>query len=633
MKQDRITEILEKISKVSMAVYGDFCLDAYWLMDPEGSEVSVETGLKAEAVQQHAYSPGGAGNIVANLAALKPAAIKAIGIMGPDIHGRELLAQLRALGTDTDSLIMQHEGFDTYTYTKRIRGEQEEPRIDFGSRNRRSADTDKRLLNEIRQALENQDALIFNQQVSGSISGEFIDEANRLFEQFGDKIVVVDSRHFNACFRHVYRKVNETEAAVLSGLDEGSRKYISIQDVKRYASRIYEQSGKPVFVTCGDRGIVCMDAGAIDEYPGIQLLKKLDTVGAGDTAISAISLCLAAGIPVPEAAEFANLAAAVTVQKLFTTGTASGEEIMALNRDIDYNYRPELSTDLRLARYIPDSEIELCDSTSIEKAGKFRHALFDHDGTVSVLRQGWERIMEGVMTRAIMGDQYGTADTGLYQEVRTQVLAYIDMSTGIQTILQMEALVGMVRDFNLVPEGEILDKFAYKKIYNDALMKVVSKKIDKLAMGQLHRDDLVMKGSVGFLKALRDKGLKLYLASGTDQEDVINEARVLGYAGLFEGGIYGSENDIRKYSKKMIINKIIREHGLEGHELLVFGDGPVEIRECVKSGGIAIGVASDEVRRYGLNEEKRSRLIRSGASMIIPDFSQADRLMDLLMHQ
>ena len=99
MKQDRITEILEKISKVSMAVYGDFCLDAYWLMDPEGSEVSVETGLKAEAVQQHAYSPGGAGNIVANLAALKPAAIKAIGVMGPDIHGRELLAQLRALGT------------------------------------------------------------------------------------------------------------------------------------------------------------------------------------------------------------------------------------------------------------------------------------------------------------------------------------------------------------------------------------------------------------------------------------------------------------------------------------------------------------------------------------------------------
>ena len=90
MKQDRIKEILDKISNVKIAVYGDFCLDAYWLMDPDGSEVSVETGLKAESVARHTYSPGGAGNIVANLAALKPAAIKVIGVCGNDIYGREL---------------------------------------------------------------------------------------------------------------------------------------------------------------------------------------------------------------------------------------------------------------------------------------------------------------------------------------------------------------------------------------------------------------------------------------------------------------------------------------------------------------------------------------------------------------
>ena len=66
MKPDLIKEILEKIGNVKIAVYGDFCLDAYWLMDSEGSEVSVETGLKAESVAMHTYSPGGAGNIVAN---------------------------------------------------------------------------------------------------------------------------------------------------------------------------------------------------------------------------------------------------------------------------------------------------------------------------------------------------------------------------------------------------------------------------------------------------------------------------------------------------------------------------------------------------------------------------------------
>ena len=128
MERDRIQKILTSISSVKIAVYGDFCLDAYWLMDPDGSEVSVETGLRAESVSKHMYSPGGAGNIVANLAALKPAAIKVIGVVGNDIHGRELSSQLQSLGADASSLIIQNEKFDTYTYTKKYYGEREDPR-------------------------------------------------------------------------------------------------------------------------------------------------------------------------------------------------------------------------------------------------------------------------------------------------------------------------------------------------------------------------------------------------------------------------------------------------------------------------------------------------------------------------
>jgi rfaE bifunctional protein kinase chain/domain len=634
MQQDRINEILKNINSVRIAVYGDFCLDAYWLMDPDGSEVSVETGLKAEAVVKQLYSPGGAGNIVANLAALKPAAIKVIGVVGDDIHGRELSSQLQSLGADTDSLLIQDKDFNTYTYTKKIYGEKEDPRIDFGVKNRRSGAVDAELLKNIQAALESHDALIFNQQVTGSITNEdFINETNKLFERFNDKIVVLDSRHFNASFRNVYRKANEIEIAALVGLDVNPQDYISISDVKKYGTKVHEQSEKPVFVTCGGRGIVCIDSSGISEIPGIQLTKKLDTVGAGDTTISALTLCLAAGISPAESATFANLAAAVTVQKLFTTGTASGEEMIELSKDVDYNYHPELAADPRRANYYPDSEIELCYNDVLSKTGNIKHALFDNDGTISTLRQGWEMIMEPVMIRAILGEKYETAEIKLYQEVRNQVLGYIDMSTGIQTILQMEALVQMVDEFNIVPKDDILDKFAYKKIYNDALLEVVSRKLEKLRTGQLDNDDFTMKGSIGFLNSLKEKGVKLYLASGTDKQDVINETQILGYSGLFDGGIFGSENDIKKYSKKLIINKIIQENNLKGNELVVFGDGPVEIRECIKSDGIAIGVASDEVRRFGLNDEKRTRLIKSGAQIIIPDFSQTDRLMDLLFNK
>ena len=631
MKEKRIREILEKISKVRIAVYGDFCLDAYWVMDPDGSEVSVETGLKAEAVAEHSYSPGGAGNIVANLAALKPKEIKLIGAVGDDIHGRELTAQLKALGADTSSLMIQTETFDTYTYTKRIYGEKEGPRIDFGLKNRRSKETDRALLENIKKALLAYDALIFNQQVMNSISNpEFIEEANRLFETYREKIVVLDSRHYNDQFRYVIRKANDVEVAVLNGKEVSPQDHIPLTDVKEYAKNIFNQYMKPVFATCGPKGIIVADDEGLHEVPGILLTKKLDTVGAGDTTISALTTALAAGIPPVEAAQFANLAAAVTVQKLYTTGTASGEEILELNREAVYNYRPELAEDIRMAQYIKDTEFEVCDPAVTKRFGKVKHVLFDNDGTISTLRQGWEQVMEPVMIQAILGDGWQSVDTNLYRKVQKQVRHYIDASTGIQTILQMEALVDMVKEAGFVPQEKILDKFGYKKIYNDALMEVVNKRLDKLHRGELGPEDYTMKGAIPFLQALQEAGMVLYLASGTDEEDVVREATRLGFAKYFNGGIYGSQNDIKKYSKKMVVDRIIRENNLHGDELVVFGDGPVEIREVVRIGGISLGVASDEVRRYGLNKEKRTRLIRSGAHMIIPDFSQWRKLREMI---
>lgn len=633
MKQERIKEILDKIGEVKIAVYGDFCLDAYWLMDSDGSEVSVETGLKAEAVASHKYSPGGAGNIVANLAALKPSVIKVIGVVGNDIYGRELSSQLEQLGADVSSLCIQNDDFDTYTYTKKYYGEKEDPRIDFGLKNRRSEETDEALLGNIQEALENSDALIFNQQVTGSITNPaFIDRANELFEKYADKIVVLDSRHFNTKFRNVYRKANEIETAVLLGLDVNPQDYIPFSEIRKHGTRVYERDQKPIFVTCGDRGIISFDASGITEIPGVLLQKKLDTVGAGDTTISALTLCLAAGIPSPEAAAFANLAAAVSVQKLFTTGTASGEEIIDLSLDADYNYQPELAEDQNQATYLSDSEIEICREDVLKKLGDIKHAVFDHDGTISTLRQGWEQVMEPVMLSAILGDKKDTVDQSLLQEIKKRVQEFIEISTGIQTIVQMDGLVQMVDEFNLVPKDRILDKFAYKMIYNNELMKVVIQRLKKLDKGELTAEDCTVKGSVDFLRALKARGVKLYLASGTDIDDVIHEAELLSYADLFEGRIHGSVSDISRYSKKMVIHKIISDHQLAGNELAVFGDGPVEIKECIKSDGIAIAVASDEVKRSGLNREKRSRLIRSGAQILVPDFSQADKLLALLLN-
>ncbi len=634
MKTQRVAEILDRIRNVRIAVYGDFCLDAYWMLSPTGSEVSVETGLQAQAVARHYYTLGGASNIVANLAALEPAEIRVVGVVGDDIYGRELTRQLAALRVDTTFLVVQPENFDTVTFAKRYLNDEEQPRIDFGFLNRRTPETDAALAGGLRDALEHCDALIFNQQVPGSLANDaFVDAVNALFDEFADKIVLFDSRHYSHRFTNICRKTNDVEAAILNGADASPGDIISLEDIKSYAQNLRARSHKPVFVTRGPRGILTVDSTGLHHAPGIQLLKKLDTVGAGDTTMSALGLCLAAGVPCHEAAQFANLAAAVTVQKLFQTGTASGPEILRIAEDADYIYQPELAEDRRRAHFLKGTEIELCTDMSTLLLGRIKHAVFDHDGTISTLRQGWEEIMAPVMIRAILGDRYETADETLYHKVRNRVLDYIDKSTGIQTLIQMQGLVDMVREFAIVPEARILDKHGYKTIYNRALIVMVQKRIDKFTAGILDITDFTIKGAVPFLRALKAKGVTLYLASGTDHEDVVTEAKVLGYADLFDGGIYGATGKVEKCSKKQVIADIIARHNLEGPQLAVFGDGPVELRQARNRDGIAVGIASDEIRRHGLSPEKRTRLIKAGAHLITPDFAETDRLLALLLAQ
>jgi rfaE bifunctional protein kinase chain/domain len=329
VKIERVQEILEKIKTVKIAVYGDFCIDAYWMLDPRGSEISVETGLKGEAVGRHYYTLGGASNIIANIAALQPAKIQALGVIGDDIFGHELIRQFNLLNVNTNLLVVQKANFDTYTFVKRYINEQEQHRIDFGFYNKRSQATDEKLLKSLKRVLQHCDAVIFNQQVPGSITNKkFIREANKLFRQFNDKIVLLDSRHYGSQFQYVYHKINEKEAAAMNGIEVHPGDMIPPEDVECYAQKVFQKFKKPTIITRGERGIIVVDGDGIKTVAGVRLLKKLDTVGAGDTVISAIALCLGAVISIHEAAHFANLAAAVTVQKRFQTGTASGYEIL-----------------------------------------------------------------------------------------------------------------------------------------------------------------------------------------------------------------------------------------------------------------------------------------------------------------
>jgi phosphoglycolate phosphatase-like HAD superfamily hydrolase len=359
------------------------------------------------------------------------------------------------------------------------------------------------------------------------------------------------------------------------------------------------------------------------------ILSRVDTVGAGDSYLAGAASALAAGYTMNEAATIGSYVAGVTVQKLFQTGTATPEEILIIGADPDFIYSSELAEDIRQAGYLENTEIEIIHKWKEKPI--IGYAIFDHDGTISTLREGWELIMAPMMIKAILGDKFAEADETLFNKVKHRVAEYIDKTTGIQTLVQMKGLLILIREFGCVPEAAMLDEIGYKKIYNDELLKMVREREEKFGRGELSIEDFTMKNAIPFLQRLYDSGIKLYLASGTDVEDVAAEAKVLGYDHLFGGRIFGAVGDINKEAKKIVLDRILDTIGTDATgKVITFGDGPVEIRETNKRGGITVGVASNELRRYGLNENKRTRLIKAGADIVIPDFSQMTQLLDLL---
>jgi rfaE bifunctional protein kinase chain/domain len=327
----RFAEIFERIRETKIGLYGDFCLDSYWMLDPRGSEVSLETGLKAQAVASQNYSLGGASNVAANIASLKPKELRAFGIYGDDVFGKEMIAQLNSINVVIDGLKVQKENFDTYTFCKLILDGKEQPRIDFGTYNKRTSQTDSLILSNIRDSINELDVFIINQQVPDSITNlVFIEELNTIIKQNSDKIFIVDSRHFADKFRNVSYKVNNLEAANLSNYYYDKPENIGDKELKEIAEKLYIKNNRPVFITRGENGILAYNNDGFFETSGIRLSGELDIVGAGDTALSAIACGLGAGCSIKETIELANLAAGVTVQKLFQTGTANPDEILNL---------------------------------------------------------------------------------------------------------------------------------------------------------------------------------------------------------------------------------------------------------------------------------------------------------------
>ncbi len=631
MDKKQIQSILDDNKKVRIAVVGDFCLDAYYFLDSSLSEISVETGLATQAVRTFRIGLGGAANVTNNLKAMGIGTVDAFGIIGNDMYGREMVRLMELRGIGTENLLIQEEQWQTGVYSKFYENQQEAPRMDIGNGNIPSETITGEILKRLITGIKSYDLLIINQQLRNGLHTEsFRTELAAFLEKICPVPAIVDSRDFNDYYPQTIRKLNESEGAAILGRPLADPS--GVMDEKtagETASALFRRWGKPVFLTRGSRGCLLADESGTHSVPGIHTPVKMDTVGAGDSMLSGIAAALSAGHKASEAMEFGNIVATVTVQKLFQAGTASPEEILNQGADPDYLYHSDKTSLSAERMYFQNSEIEIIEPE--RNTREFRYALFDHDGTISTLREGWEKIMEPMMVESILGERRKDIDERSYERILKQVKDFIEKTTGVQTINQMLGLVKIIRDDAYVPENEILTALEYKSIFNTRLLEMVKKRVKRIESGNLLPEDYTVKGSISYLKHLREKGITLFLASGTDQEDVRREVQLMGYASFFNGGIYGSTGNPDEDPKKMVIKKIIMDIGTDAVSgLVTFGDGPVEIRETKKRGGYCVGLVSDEIKRHGINPEKRKRLVSAGADILIPDFSYTGELDELL---
>jgi len=341
MERQRLETILNKFPELRIAVAGDFFLDKWLEIDRGLDELSVETNLTAYQVVAKRCYAGVAGTILSNLAALETGKLFALGFLGDDGEGFEMIRILQKLGINTDNLFLSPDVM-TPTYTKpvfrRDNGIEETNRLDHKNIRPTPENLEQKIIDAIWKIAPRVDALIASDQLTsegfGVLTPRVRQELAKVGNEYPNLILYADSRAFIKHFHNMIIKCNNIEAIRLSytaGEKEIQEKASSPDEVKKCLLSLAAQNNRPVFITCGSGGV--MVPGEKNQpvlVPGVPLSPdtQIDIVGAGDACSSGIVTTLCAGGTPEEAAFVGNLVASNTIRVIGTTGTTTRSQVL-----------------------------------------------------------------------------------------------------------------------------------------------------------------------------------------------------------------------------------------------------------------------------------------------------------------
>ncbi|HLK65209.1 MAG TPA: PfkB family carbohydrate kinase [Bryobacteraceae bacterium] len=316
-------EILSGISRLRVLVVGDVCLDRWCRYDPTLADPSRETGIPRVGVVATETTPGAAGTVANNVAALG-ARVAVLGTLGIDGFGYELGRALEARGIESQ-LLLRSEQISTFTYTKLINaatGIEDLPRIDFVNTRPVPEELDRELAARLETHAGDYDVILVSDQAEtdagGLVTGAVRAALARIAKAHPHILIWVDSRMRAEHFRGVIVKGNVFEARAACRRVLGRIDY-------RELRRVTES---PLLViTRGANGALLIGEHVPTWVRAKRIEHPVDICGAGDSFSAGAALALKITRDPAAAARFGNQIASITIMKK-GTGTASPEEVL-----------------------------------------------------------------------------------------------------------------------------------------------------------------------------------------------------------------------------------------------------------------------------------------------------------------
>jgi len=318
----RAEELIRAMRDRRIVVLGDVMLDEFIWGDV--TRISPEAPVPVVDIRRESVHLGGAANVLANLVALGAKAC-VVGVVGNDSAGQRLRASLKqASPLQRDDYLVIDEKRPSTTKTRIIAHSQLVVRADREQRSPVNGQTENRILESLRQAMQGADAFIISDYDKGVVTPRILSEI--LPSAYAQAPVLIDPKIRN--FSH-YRPAslitpNHHEALRMTNLEADS------DDGLHQAARIIRQnlSCDAVLITRGDRGIMLLEGDNDPVFVETAAREVYDVTGAGDTVIATLAAALSAGATMLEAANLANHAAGNVVGKV-GTATTSDDELLA----------------------------------------------------------------------------------------------------------------------------------------------------------------------------------------------------------------------------------------------------------------------------------------------------------------